>query len=162
MVGGCLVKHWAKTQTTISLSSGKSEFHGIANGMARALGIQSLMNDMGWKLPVTVHSDATAAIGIARRKGLGKIRHLDVTDLWIQDKVRSKSIGLKKVLGADNPADMFYEICRASHPEQGAPSHEPCFHRWSPSLRPYSHGSITPEHAAARDVQTAVNKNTCL
>ena len=107
MVGGCLVKHWAKTQTTISLSSGESELHGIANGMAQALGIQPLMNDMGWKLPVTVHSDATAAIGIARRKGLGNIRHLDVTDLWIQDKVCSKAIGLKKILGADNPADMF-------------------------------------------------------
>ena len=56
-----------------------------------------------------VHSDATAAIGIARRKGLGKIRHLDVTDLWIQDKVWSKQVGLKKVLGTDNPANIFTE-----------------------------------------------------
>ena len=73
MVGKCLVKHWAKTQTTISLSSGESELHGIASGCAQALGVQSLMHDMGWKMPITVHSDATAAIGIARRKGLGKI-----------------------------------------------------------------------------------------
>ena len=58
-------------------------------------------------MPITVHSDATAAIGIARRKGLGKIRHLDVTDLWIQDKIRSKQIRLLKVLGADNVADIF-------------------------------------------------------
>ena len=29
MVGGCLVKHWSNTQTTISLSSGESELHGI-------------------------------------------------------------------------------------------------------------------------------------
>ena len=65
------------------------------------------MHDMGWKMPITVHSDATAAIGIARRKGLGKIRHLDVTDLWIQDKIRSKQIRLLKVLGADNVAEMF-------------------------------------------------------
>ena len=40
-----------------------------------------LMADMGSKLPIVVHSDATAAIGIACRKGPGKIRHLDVTDL---------------------------------------------------------------------------------
>ena len=60
---------------------------------------------MNWKLPLTVHSDATAAIGIARRKGLGKIRHLDVTDLWIQDKIRSKEIQVEKVLGQENPAD---------------------------------------------------------
>ena len=63
------------------------------------------MRDMHWSMPLVVHSDATAAIGIARRKGLGKIRHLDVTDLWIQDKIRSKEIQVVKVLGTDNPAD---------------------------------------------------------
>ena len=68
---------------TISLSSGESELHGIASGCAQTLGVQSLMRDMGWSMPITVHSDATAAIGIARWKSLGKIRHLDVTDLWI-------------------------------------------------------------------------------
>ena len=65
------------------------------------------MRDMGWTTGITVHSDASAAIGIARRKGLGKIRHLDVTDLWIQDKIRSKVINLEKVLGADNMADVL-------------------------------------------------------
>ena len=63
------------------------------------------MQDMNWHMPLTVHSDATAAIGIARRKGLGKIRHLDVTDLWIQDKIRGKEIQVAKVLGTENPAD---------------------------------------------------------
>ena len=81
--------------------------HGIAFGCAQALGLQSLMRDLGWQVGIDIWSDATAAIGIARRKGLGKIRHLDCTDLWIQDKIRSKAIGLQKVLGAENPADML-------------------------------------------------------
>ena len=54
-----------------------------------------------------IWSDATAAIGIARRKGLGKIRHLDTTDLWLQDKIRSRKMSLEKILGADNPADVL-------------------------------------------------------
>ena len=66
-----------------------------------------MARDIGWELSVNVWSDATAAIGIARRKGLGKIRHLDCTDLWIQDKVKSKVIELVKVLGADNLADIL-------------------------------------------------------
>ena len=107
MVGHCLAKHWAKIQTTISLSPGESELHGTASGCAQALGVQSLVRDMGWSMPITVHSDATAAIGIARRKSLGNIRHLDMTDLWIQDKICSKQIRLVKVFGADNAADMF-------------------------------------------------------
>jgi hypothetical protein len=107
LVGKCLVKHWAKTQTTISLSSGESDLHGIASGCAQALGVQSLMRDMGWTVPMTVHSDATAAIGIARRKGRGKIRHLDVTDLWIQDIRKNKQIKLINNLGTENVADVF-------------------------------------------------------
>ena len=56
-------------------------------------------------LQIRVHTDATAAIGIARRRGMGKIRHLDTTDLWVQEVVRSGRVELCKVLGAENPAD---------------------------------------------------------
>jgi hypothetical protein len=107
MLGGCLIKHWSKTQSTISLSSGEAELHGIAQGCAQGLGLQSLLRDAGWFLPLHVFTDATAAIGIARRKGLGKIRHLDVTDLWIQDRIRSGAIKLSKVLGTENMADVL-------------------------------------------------------
>ena len=105
MHGEHLIKSWSVNQSVIALSSGEAELHGIAYGMSQALGIKSLMTDMGWSVAIRVHSDATAAIGIARRKGLGKVRHLDVTDLWIQDKVRSKAILLSKVLGTENCAD---------------------------------------------------------
>ena len=96
-----------KTQATISLSSGEAELHGIAMGCSQSLGIQSLMRDLGWDLKLRVFSDATAAIGIALRKGLGRIRHLDCTDLWIQDTIRSGRISLEKVLGTSNPADIL-------------------------------------------------------
>ena len=36
---------------------------------------------------------------------VGKIRHLDVEDLWVQAKVREKVVDLVKVPGSDNPAD---------------------------------------------------------
>ena len=62
MIGSCCVTHMAKTQTTISLSSGEEELHGIAMGCAQALGFQSLMRDMGWHATIVIHSDATAAI----------------------------------------------------------------------------------------------------
>ena len=107
MVGGCLLKHWRKAQTTISLSSGEAELHGIAYGAAQAIGLPSLLKDLGWKIRIRIHSDATAAIGICRRKGIGNIRHLATTDLWIQDKVRSKQLELCKILGTDNPADVL-------------------------------------------------------
>ena len=69
--------------------------------------MQSLCKDLGWNYKLRVHSDASAAIGIARRRGLGKIRHLDVEDLWVQSKVRDKVVDLVKVAGVDNPADIL-------------------------------------------------------
>ena len=107
MIGGCCIRHWAKTQTTVRLSSGEAELHGIAQGAAQTLGVQALLKDMGWDLKANIHSDATAAIGICRRKGFGKIHHLDCTDLWIQEAVHAKQICLHRVDGKQNPADIL-------------------------------------------------------
>ena len=107
MIGGNNVKHWSKTQTTIALSSGEAELNGIGQGMAQGLGIQSLCRDLGFHYGLRVHTDATAAIGIARSRGMGKIRHLDCTDLWVQEVVRTGRAELLKVPGADNPADVL-------------------------------------------------------
>ena len=106
MIGSCCIRDYAKTQTTVSLSSGEAELHGIAQGSAQALGVQALLKDMGWHMSCHIHSDATAAIGICRRKGLGKIRHLDCTDLWIQEAMHSTKLTLHKVDGKLNPADV--------------------------------------------------------
>ena len=59
------------------------------------------------ELKLRVHSDATAAIGIAKRRGLGRIRHLATTDLWIQEKIRDGKVELLKILGTENPADVL-------------------------------------------------------
>ena len=104
-MGGHTIRHWAKTQPTIALSSGEAELGGIGTGIAEGLGFQSSARDLGWEYAVKVHTDASAAIGIARRRGLGKVRHLDVTDLWVQEKVRSKAVDLQKIPGDKNPAD---------------------------------------------------------
>ena len=60
---------------------------GLGKGIAEALGFQSFARDMGWELSLAVHGDATVAIGIARRREMGKVKHLDVTDVWIREKV---------------------------------------------------------------------------
>ena len=106
-VGGTNIKHWSKTQPTIALSSGEAELNGIGAGIAQGLGVRSICNDLGYNYHLRIHSDATAAIGIARRRGMGKIRHLDTTDLWVQEVIRSGRVELVKVLGTENPADIL-------------------------------------------------------
>ena len=101
------IKHWSLTQTTIALSSGEAELSGICRGASIALGLQSIAKDLGIILDVEILTDATAAIGICRRRGLGKIRHLHVSDLWVQDRLRRGDFELTKVAGSDNPADIL-------------------------------------------------------
>ena len=101
------IKHWSLTQTTIALSSGEAELGGICRGASIALGLQSLAADLGIKTNIKMYTDATAAIGICRRRGLGKVRHLHVSDLWIQDRLKRGDFTLTKVAGSDNPADLL-------------------------------------------------------
>ena len=84
-----------------------TELHGIAAGISHGLGLQSLARDLGFTMGIRVHTDATAALGICRRRGLGKIRHVDTTDLWCQEKVRVGAVTLHKVPGVSNPADIM-------------------------------------------------------
>jgi hypothetical protein len=107
VLNGSNVKSWSKTQSTLALSSGEAELHGINQGIQQGLGLQSLARDLGFEIKIRIHTDATAAIGMCRRRGLGKVRHLDVADLWAQDKVRTGAVMLVKIAGAENPADIM-------------------------------------------------------
>jgi len=54
-----------------------------------------------------VHCDASAAIGIVNRTGVGRLRHIRVQYLWLQDKVRQEEIAVRKIKGTENPADLL-------------------------------------------------------
>ncbi len=107
MLGDHLLKHWASTQKRITLSSGEAELGALVRGFSEALGLQSVARDLGVELQPEVHADSSAAIGICRRSGIGKVRHLAVAQLWVQDLVRSREVRLHKVLGTENPADLM-------------------------------------------------------
>ena len=107
MLGAHCLKHWSSTQPTIALSSGEAELAGLSRGATHALGFRHLARDLGWDFKITIFSDAIAALGIARRRGAGKIRHLSAQDLWIQEKVRNGELELQKVNGKENPGDLL-------------------------------------------------------
>ena len=107
MLGGHVIKSWATNQAVLALSSGEAEYYGIVKAASVALGIRSLAADMGveYEKPIAIKSDASAAIGISNRIGVGKIRHIEVTQLWVQDKVASKEIVIVTVPTEENLAD---------------------------------------------------------
>ena len=54
-----------------------------------------------------VHVDAAAALGILERRGVGRVRHLDVGALWLQEQTLRQRIEFAKVKGTLNPADLM-------------------------------------------------------
>ena len=54
-----------------------------------------------------VYADASAALGITQRSGKGKVRHIRVQALWVQEVRCTKRLAYKKVLGTRNPADLL-------------------------------------------------------
>ena len=99
------INAYSKTQTTVSLSSAEAELSGIVRGASHGLGFQAIASDLGWDMSIQLWSGATAAIWICRRRGLGRVRHLAVADLWIQERLRAGDFRLDKILGSQNPAD---------------------------------------------------------
>lgn len=90
------LKRWSSTQPAISLSSGEAELGGSVKGASNGIGFKSMAADLGLHPDVCVHAASSAAINISRRRGLCKILHLSVGDLWVQDRWRNRDIAMKK------------------------------------------------------------------
>ena len=54
-----------------------------------------------------VYTDSSAALGITKRCGIGKVRHLRTQGLWIQETSLTGRLKYWKVLGSKNPADIL-------------------------------------------------------
>ena len=62
---------------------------------------------MIYKCGRRVFVDSSAALGVAHRRGNGKLRHVKVGMLWTQQKVEEGELDMSKVAGEKNPADLM-------------------------------------------------------
>ena len=66
-----------------------------------------MMRDLEVEKSGVIYADSSAALAIAKRKGAGKLRHINISCLWIQERQGSKELELRKGLGTENPADLM-------------------------------------------------------
>ena len=107
MLGKHCIKTWSSTQEVVALSSGEAELYGIVKGTTYALGLRSLLEDLGVQVKLVVNTDASAALGMVKRRGVGKVRHIEVKELRIQDEAHSGEVEVRKVMSSENFADVF-------------------------------------------------------
>ena len=96
-LGEHYIKAWSSNQAVIVSSSGEAEFYGIVKGASNALRLTGILKDFGVNLDVAVSTDSSAAKGSANRRGLGKLRHIEMSELWVQDLVAKGRITIYKI-----------------------------------------------------------------
>ena len=89
MRGLHLIKTWSRTQDAITLSSAEAELVALGKLAMELLGLRSMCEE--WQLSAVdqvseLYADASAALSIAKRQGAGKMRHINVKSLWLQEK----------------------------------------------------------------------------
>ena len=107
MMGMHMIKSWSSTQQVLALSSGEAELYALLKGASQMKGLMSQLAEWGITAKGIAKTDASAAMGMAHRQGLGRTRHIDVQYLWIQDELKQEKLQMKKVKTDENPADMF-------------------------------------------------------
>jgi len=113
MLGKHCIKTWCASQGAFALSSAEAEFYAMVEAVTRAKGLLTLAGEMGFGgLSLVVHlgTDSNAAKSFVNRRGLGKMRHLEIRDLWLQKEIRDGKVEVHKVLGSENPADLMTKI----------------------------------------------------
>ena len=74
---------------------------------AEGLGMVAMAEDVGQQYTVRMHADASAALGVIHRKGIGKYRHLHTGSLQIQEQQLRFTVTFAKVKGSNKPPDLF-------------------------------------------------------
>ena len=107
MRGAHLIGHWCRTQQAIALSSCEAELNGICKAATEGLGARNLTIEMGLDEEVEIRTDASAAVGVVQRQGAGKIKHLEVKQLWVQEHEKKRNLKMTKIPREINWADLF-------------------------------------------------------
>ncbi|CAE8605354.1 unnamed protein product [Polarella glacialis] len=105
---GLLLQSSSKTQAVTAKSSAEAELLGVNSGVSEGLFVQSLLLDVLDEIvPLEALTDSTACLGITGRLGLGRLKHVEVKHLWIQEAVRTRSVSINKVDTQENLADLL-------------------------------------------------------
>ena len=109
MLGRHCIKTWSCTQGAVALSSAEAEFYAMIEAVVRSKGMLSTMKEVGFQMleRVQLYTDSSAAKSFVSRRGLGRMKHLEIRDLWLQREVGLGRVIVNKVEGPRNPADLM-------------------------------------------------------
>ena len=89
------------------MSSGEAELVAAVKASCELIGILQMASEWATEVEGEIFVDSTAALAITQRKGNGKMRHVKVGMMWIQEKAEEGELRYRKVDGNLNTADLL-------------------------------------------------------
>ena len=79
----------------------------MSTGAQEGIYVQHILQELNEKPTLCLLSDSSAARAVLVRRGVGRIKHLDVRLLWLQDALRDRVLSCQSVTTSQNLADLF-------------------------------------------------------
>ena len=104
--GNALVSASSKQQSVVATSSCEAEYYACCSAASDTMYLRQIASDLGMDVPAEIEADASSAVALASRRGLTRIRHMEVKFLWLQDAIDTKKITIRKIRSDENVTDM--------------------------------------------------------
>ena len=101
---GFILSWWSRTQAVIAQSTCEAELPALNVGACEGRYVQQIMGEMDMKAIITMLGGSQTAVRTTAKKGPGRMRHLDIKELWLQGEVREGRIRIMHVPGDSYPA----------------------------------------------------------
>ena len=95
--GNATLTAWSRTQQTVSLSSAEAEFFALTTGIPEGMVTKHLLQELGHKAIIMNHVDSQSAKAWASRRGLGRMKHVMLKYMFVQDVVEKKLTNLAHI-----------------------------------------------------------------
>ena len=115
-LNGSVVYSYSRRQKVVSLSSGEAEYYAAASGASEGVYLKNIVQFLtGKPVRLVLRCDSQAARGMIQRQGVqGRVKHISLKVLWLQDLCQSGILSITAVQTRYNLADIGTKSWTAS------------------------------------------------
>ena len=106
-VNNCMVQSYSRSQKSIALSSCESEFLALTGAVAEGMHVRKIWEFLTkQESSMVAFTDSSSCLALSQRLGVGRTKHLDVRQLWLQKEVKQGTLLVEKIGTQLNLADL--------------------------------------------------------
>jgi hypothetical protein len=113
MMSGGPVSWSSKKQATVALSTVEAEYIALTRSSKQAMWMYSFLEElcMPQERPAILYGDNMGAAALARdAKGHARVKHIDIREHYIRERVAAGDINIQHVASTNNLADIFTKV----------------------------------------------------